>query len=407
MHASTSPHLRPRHGIAMVIVLIVVATASVLSWAMLSASSLRSRVNQNALESVQADYLAESGVNLAMHFLRTPNRSPVELIVGAAGNLHYPGQNNLQLWSDAPGVVDIIVTNTASNEFLIASVARTTSASGQSSVRRVEARVKLVAPEFSIADAMQSNGTFTTNGVTYIEGNLRTAGNLNTQGISTISGRVLAQNGSAFARGTSVTLSPMVYDYSLLQAVQFTDQQTARCAASQREYIHNGQVCFAEQLPTTVSNLTLGPTATNPLAIYWAERANTTISNSTINGTVVIRGGRTLTLRNTVTVTPQPGMPAVVTGTLDGSSSTTSVLNATLNGLVYVYNAAAINNALADSGVGWLKVNGALMFASTTPVIHSRVKYPMYINFDAGRARAPNFVVLPANRVRVMSWQEG
>jgi hypothetical protein len=115
------PRRRAERGIAYLLVMIAVAAAAVMGWAMLSVSSLRAQVDVNALDGVEADGLAESGANLAIYYLRFPDRSPIDPVVGAAGNAHYPGQASIALFPDSAGTVSVTVANPRANEFRIVS----------------------------------------------------------------------------------------------------------------------------------------------------------------------------------------------------------------------------------------------------------------------------------------------
>lgn len=125
-----APPVRPhrqrcaRHGIAYLLVLVAVAAAAVMGWAMLSVSSLRAQVAVNATDGVDANALAESGVNLAIYYLRFPDRAPIDPVIGAAGNEHYPGEANLAPFPESTATVSVAVTNPQPDEFRIVSVAQ-------------------------------------------------------------------------------------------------------------------------------------------------------------------------------------------------------------------------------------------------------------------------------------------
>jgi Tfp pilus assembly protein PilX len=70
-----APCLRAR-GMALLMVLLVVAVAAVLGYAMLASSSLQSQVAGNIQRASAAELLAESGINLAMYYVQNPTKAP-------------------------------------------------------------------------------------------------------------------------------------------------------------------------------------------------------------------------------------------------------------------------------------------------------------------------------------------
>jgi hypothetical protein len=375
------------HGVALLLVLITVATAAILSWAMLSASSMRAQVDVNALDGVEASSLAESGANLALYYLRYPEQSTTELVAGASGNLHYPGQANLAPWPDSRGTVTITVINPRQDVFQITSVASVPGRSGATITRRVQAVARLNYATFKVERATYTNGGFTVTSNMTVTGDLTVAGNVAIASGGSVSGRIYAQNGASFTNGVNAAVWSPVPEYSRLQVVKDTAITPDNALTTQRAYTYNGQSYLAQQLGSTVTG-TLGATSTNPLGLYFAER-DTLFRNATINGTVVIRDGKSFIGRGNVTVTPAGGMPALVTEKLDVQSTVLTPANVTLNGLTWVNS--SITNGLSTTTLGSLKVNGALLFGSTTAQVSSNAKFPITIAYDAAKSRVPKF----------------
>ena len=65
-------HERHSRGFALLVVVAVVALASVLGFVMLSSATLQNRASANQGRLTSADYLAESGLNIAMYYLQYP-----------------------------------------------------------------------------------------------------------------------------------------------------------------------------------------------------------------------------------------------------------------------------------------------------------------------------------------------
>src|SRR5207248_7282852 len=72
----TPARARQRMGIAMILVISAIAIAAVLGFALLSTATLHTRTSGNSLRIGSADYLAESGVNLALYYIPYPSQAP-------------------------------------------------------------------------------------------------------------------------------------------------------------------------------------------------------------------------------------------------------------------------------------------------------------------------------------------
>jgi hypothetical protein len=395
----------------MMIVLVVVASAAVLSWAMLSASSMRARVNVNAVDSIQGNYLAESGVNLALHYLRYPDLSPVTRVTGASGNLHYPGQSNLTLWTGAPGTVTITVTNPESNKFKIISTSSISNPQGGTQTRRIMAEAMLQLDGYKVSNALTVNDDFFVVRSMSINGPVLADGSItrDTTGAN-INGVVKATNGSSFPDGINTTVNSPAPAHTALRLVAETATRPPGATTNQRAYTYNGQQYLAERIPTTMTG-TLGPTTTNPAGVYWSENART-IQNLNLNGTLVFRSDSLMpVLRGSVNITPLPGMPALIAGDVDIQSSSASPANVNLRGLVIVKD--RIRNTTAPSSpattVGSITIDGALMFTGSSPKVDDNVRQNLSLNWSPGRLSVPTLLSGGGETVvgiRLMCWQE-
>src|SRR5271156_3838177 len=72
----TAPRRR-RRGMALVLVVAVLAVAAVLGYAMLSANTLQAEISSNLMNAAGAEYVAESGVNVGMYYLQWPASAPI------------------------------------------------------------------------------------------------------------------------------------------------------------------------------------------------------------------------------------------------------------------------------------------------------------------------------------------
>ena len=112
---------------AMMLVMIVIASASVLSVALLASNGVQQQIARNGADQAQVTYLSESGLNLAVYYLEHPDRSPVQLQRGPFGGQFYPGESGVTL-DGLSGAVDINVTNTGPDTYRIDVTARNAAA---------------------------------------------------------------------------------------------------------------------------------------------------------------------------------------------------------------------------------------------------------------------------------------
>src|SRR5687767_7132049 len=93
-------------GLALMLVVAALGLAAALSFAMLSSSALQNRAGSNQARLASAEYLAESGLNVALYYLQYPSRAPS---LNASG--YWGGTNGeLAIASNIAGTVNITVT---------------------------------------------------------------------------------------------------------------------------------------------------------------------------------------------------------------------------------------------------------------------------------------------------------
>lgn len=350
---------RARHGVAMMMVLSVVAAASVLAWAMLASSTMHSQIDDNAVDAVEAVSIAESGVSYAMHCLHYPDRGRPS---GAdATTWFYPGELGLKPWSDARGTVDITVTNTGYCKYKIRATATVSRGSSFGAAKHtVEANVSTQLQ--GIVNAAGFNGGFTIPSPTmHIIGPVvatGAVGNFSTQ-----------VTGSPALVISTINVVPPASQVALL--VETAVQSTATGAtANDRTYTVNGNTYIAEKAPATITLLgltTLRPSL-NPYNV-WYSNSNVTLSGATFNGTLVLQGSAILGVSGTNTVTAPSGLPAlVVGGNIDLKS--TSLINAKLNVTGAVWTGGNVTATTLNRSTAAFKVDGALLMGATSPQVN-------------------------------------
>lgn len=362
-----NPRRRERRGVALMLVLGVVAVASILSWAMLSSASLRARLDSNVNDSIESKYLADSGISYAMYYLRYPLKSPVALTNGTY-NKHYGGESNLQLWSDAGGRVSVSVTNTAQDTFLIRS-----SSLVNGTVQTAEAEVKLLMSGYVLNSALASGGAIQLPSTVTVSGLVRTVAS-----ITDAIGNVLST-----LTGSTITLDvDAVPGFEQLSLYTETGV-TASTGGTDRTYQYNGQTYVAEKAPATITGtLSTSRPALNPGNVWYTD-ADVTLNGATINGTLIVRGnGKSVTLQGTNTVSARvSALPAlVVRKDLVFSHGTLTPAKLAATGVVYVgKELKSSGSTLLAKGV---TIDGSLLLGDGSPKIDASIG-PISLSFNA------------------------
>ncbi len=352
-----------RRGVALLLVLGVVAAASILGWAMLSASSMHAQVNENVSDSVASKYLADSGVSYAMYYLRYPEKSPVALTAGTYNN-HYGGEYGLTLWSDAAGPVDIVVTNTALNTYLIRS---TSIVNGIT--RLSEAEVVTTTTGYKVETAASFGGPITLPSAVSITGLVSTVGTV----LNAVGTTLTSLGGSSITVSASAT--PKLSEILLINETGIV----APSGGDDRTYTIDGVTYVAEKAPATITGplLTSRP-ALNPANVWYSD-GTVELNGATLNGTLVIRDAsksRGLTGINTITAKSTKLPAVIVAGDTKQKHQTLKASKLTVNGVAW------IGGSITESGTsltaGFFNVQGSLLLGSTSPSISSGID-PMTI----------------------------
>ncbi len=363
-------HRRPRRGVALLLVLGVVAVASIISWAMLSSASLRARVDANVKDSVESKYLADSGVSYAMYYLRYPEKSPVALTTGAYNNF-YAGQTGVRMWTDAGGLVDITVTNTALNTFLIRSTAIV-----QGTTQTVESEVTLTTVGYKVETAAAFGGAITLPSQVTITGPVSTVSNI----LDSV-GNLLTSLGGATV---SVSSSAVPAFSDLLQVTE--TGVTASTGGTDRTYSIDGVKYVAEKAPATITGtlLTTRP-ALNPANVWYSE-TDVVLNGATINGTLILRtSGTGVQLQGTSTINvANNGLPAlIVPKDLTMKHATLKPAKLTVQGVTWIGSKVTVTGTSISAGA--LNFVGSLLMGGATPKIEGTTG-PVAITKTAGVA---------------------
>src|ERR1051325_7058367 len=109
-----------RSGLALVLVIAVLAFAAIIGFAMLSTASMQAQTTLNSNLALSADALADSGVDLACYYLLNPTKAPKNVPVGG----YYDG-GTITFGPNMPGSVDLTITPLATTgDYKIISVGK-------------------------------------------------------------------------------------------------------------------------------------------------------------------------------------------------------------------------------------------------------------------------------------------
>ena len=294
-------------GFAMLAALFLCGVVTVLSLAMLAASSAQVRAADNAARAARAESLADGGTSLAMYYLLHPESSPVLLVQASlVDTLYYPGEMRVPLGSDG-GTADLYVTMVRPNVYRIVSTGR--DGGGEILRRKICEVAVAVDPKPQHAGAIDGKLLLDNRWTVAGTGGLRATGTLSGDlGRASLQGPVYALNGASvpgalgpptFPRDAATPLSETLYADRMSKYAAFT-------------YSYGGKTCTAQALSTRPSGTLTGDAATNPANVWVADADVEVKSPLTVNGTLILRDGRSLTLKANTTVTPLPGMPALV-----------------------------------------------------------------------------------------------
>src|SRR3954471_13689300 len=97
--------IQKRTGLALVLVISVLAFAAIIGFVMLSTASMQAQTTLNSSLALTADALADSGVDLACYYLQNPVKAPKAVPVGG----FYDG-GTITFGSKMPDSVDLAIS---------------------------------------------------------------------------------------------------------------------------------------------------------------------------------------------------------------------------------------------------------------------------------------------------------
>jgi Tfp pilus assembly protein PilX len=420
-------HRRPRRGVALMMVVAVVALASILGYTMLHTASLQNHAGTNQTKLLSADYLAESGLNIAMYYLQYPLEAPARNADG-----YWSGMNaDYTLPNGSPATLTVSVTRAMDTSappqpipwtYEIAASASVGSSSEPTRrvTRTTGARVYVRNEYVMRPGAVVANNNITfygpikTNGDVYsskqiaiksgsIDPEIRGAG-YSDKGLL-ISGYIPPRDGYLPIHNP-VALSPIAPSNGNVNLYKTYNVDGEQYSAGLIQSVTN-------ILTGLLGLLFPAPSEDNPAGIIYKDATASPLvleDNQTINGTLIVEGNLQVKGTN-ITINPKPGYPAlIVTGNLEIFQSGK---NLTVNGITYIGGQLKSNNNLLPAPPPELAstfvVNGGLIFGTTSvSPIPSNYNVRTTLNYDPTRAVAPELTPSAALRnatgVSIVRW---
>jgi len=408
-------HLRlRRRGIALMLVVSVVALAAVLGLVMLSTATLSNRSGANQGRLTSAEYLAQSGVNIAMYYLQYPDRAPATQI-NADGYWGGTG-GDLEISPSVQGTINVTVTRDSSNPWVY-EVGSTGVAGvqGETQITRSTGARILVRQSWDVKYGAAFNVDTSLNAGVNITGDAYTSGNLVLKGglgfapASVVSGvgHCLGHPGTIGIPGNKWDILTSPTSGAPLVTDIFNYKTGYKWAGGS----YNADVIDAASTPSWG---TYSPTASasNPAHIFYVRDsllgASGTFqlnSNVVINGTLIVDGN--LNVRGSgITITPvTSAYPAlIVTGTMDIAQKQKVI---TVNGTCYI--GAQLKSTTIQSPLSWteyskLTVNGGLLIGANSgsplPFLYN---IRTDVNYNAASPPAPIQLKVPKG-LTVLRW---
>jgi hypothetical protein len=384
-----------RRGMALLLVIAVVALATVLGLAMLSGATLQSQTGANARHGAAADSLVESGVNLALYYLQYPEKAPA---LNAAGYWEGTG-GGISLNPDVPGTVQVSIVRDPDDSWTYEIRSTATITGGPTTITKKGGCRVYVRNQFMARSPGAFNGGITLNNGTSFDGDVYCSKTMAMKTGSIVTGVgycKTAQTGIGYTQpATSPHYSKTLTGGNVAPLPSELFMYYPTYAYNGQQYntsvVITGALLPANTLTSALGVLTRGIIGGNPMGVYYCDSnsggALKLGDNCSIDGTLIVNGDCQVAGTN-VRITANSGFPAlVVTGNLElvgpGSS-------ATLNGVVYV--GGQLKTSGSSSPLCKLTINGALLSGnngtSGSSPIASSYNAVTVVNYDVSKCIA-------------------
>ena len=288
----------------MIVVMIAIATAAVLGYALLSGAATRSQIGQNDSRAAIAEAMAESGIELAKYYLLNPSAAPASTLVNGV----YAGQTAVSFGEGVGTIESIYVLNKGSGVYQIVAQGL---AGG---VRRVlTEEVTPQPPTGDYADSwsiVSASSIYLPVNVTIERGPIRVDGTLTMQ-----SG---APDVTLYATAGPVGSTIKAITSSVGAAPTYDALQMLKTSVP--SYSYNGTTYnakfFSGLLITTAMK---NPTSDNPLNVWYSTNDVRISGGITMNGTIIVNPTTSATKKlivssgdNTIKAVNSGALPALI-----------------------------------------------------------------------------------------------
>jgi hypothetical protein len=384
-------------GIALVLVLAVIGLAAILGMAMLASASLQAQVKNNNAHAAHAQYLAESGISIAMYYLHDPAAAPL-LVDG-----YYPGQASIPLRAEAGDVVDVSVQGVADKTYEITATGRA-GPDDASISRQVKARV-YVTSSYVLDRAASFAGNFTVPPAMSITGNARCDGVLTNAG-----GKLSGGSVQALASNIAGYSPPPLFPTRAVPApAQLSIVSSLSSSPARYTYMdgegqqHTG---YAQEIDNAVPIVALPPASkSNPLNVWYARDNDVWLADCDITGTIATLGGHRVVVAGNAHVRPAGKLPAIVA--LGGLRFCSDLPANTLavDGLLYC-GGNIDTTGDAEAYHCTTTINGALMMASSSAAISDNYKGTIDLTFNGAQVDLRDLTAIDQTplSIKVLRW---
>jgi len=395
-------------GIALLLVVMLLALASTMGYVMLSGVTLQNRSAANQVRLSTADYLAESGLNLAMYYLQHPDLAPILNSSGYWGGT----SGDLAISSSIPGTVNVTVTRDATDSwsYEIVCVAKAGTSADTQVTRTTGARV-YVRNEFSITKAAAFNTDVTVPAYWTVNGDVWTKGKLGIK--KTLGAPVPSVTGAAYCKSWNTGLNYLTPQggYKAVPNADWPGPSGTNDLNLYNTYtIADTSYSCVTLSGTSLSSVTKNPTVSNPGGVLYKDASSdgpyVLLDNVQIYGTLVVNGDLEISGAN-IAIYPKTNFPAlIVTGTLQIDQPKCSL---TANGVCFVGKTVKSSGSTPGlpTDISTFTVNGALVVGATSgSPLASSYNVLTTVTYDPTKAVAPQLssVQHAACGVSVVRW---
>lgn len=358
---------------ALIMVVSVIAVCSVLGLALLAGSSKQVILASNAKSMSQARYAAESGIQIAAHYLQFPGEAPAGTTT--SGGI-YRGQGGIALAGGQS--VDVTVADEGDFIYLITATGRVTA--GQSaSDHTLRCRVKV------LYQYVQDYAAGFANNV-YLPAQTSISGEIRCDGLLWLANNTVQVVGTARYRSLWGILGLIGNPQPLAWNEPLHFPSVGQIRDYTGTYTYQGKTYTAQKLTvTSLSNTTI-PTAaqrvTNPAGLFWTNQSLDLLDNVRINGMIRSTSGNIRVRGRSIVINRTEGFPAlVINDSLVFSGGSRQI---TINGLTWV------GGEIGQSGLSshQLTINGALISQGGINLFFNGA---IAINYQADKVNVPDF----------------